>query len=395
MRRAVAIFGTRPEAIKLAPIILGFDGDLDVELLTCTTGQHREMLDQVLQDFEITPSTSLDVMRPCQTLAMLTSRMVEEIDKVVTKLHPDIILVQGDTTSAFCASLVGFYNRIPIAHVEAGLRTGNLQAPWPEEANRVMITRLASLHFAPTELAVRNLLNEGISNEAITLTGNTVIDALLHAVERANQLKPFVPGLPAHLLDDGSPLVLVTGHRRENFGEGLRQICMAIAELSQQFPEVHFVYPVHLNPNVRQPVWEILGRHAQHGNVHLIEPLAYLPFVRLLNASTLVLTDSGGIQEEAPSLGKPTLVMRESTERPEAVAAGSARLIGTATDKIISNVAMLLTNDGLRQQMSSVSNPFGDGRATQRIVARCRQFLGLDGGMTQSPRIAHSHFKEE
>jgi len=334
----------------------------------------------------------LDLMQPNQSLGSFTSRAIQAIDTYLAKEKPRLVLVQGDTTTVFCAALAGFYQHIPIGHVEAGLRTGNLQAPWPEEANRVLTSRIATLHFAPTETARQNLLREGVPDAAVIVTGNTVIDALLLALDRAQSSPPLVPGLPDFLQpgaagDTKAPsMVLINGHRRENFGDGFEQICLAIAELADEFPATHFVYPVHLNPNVRGPVLRVLagcqsatlndsGLKSRHPNLHLIEPLSYLPFVALMNRSTVILTDSGGVQEEAPSLGKPVLVMRDTTERPEAVAAGTVALVGTNRAKIVSEVTRLLTDQNAYRAMARAENPYGDGKAADRIVHACRRYL--------------------
>lgn len=371
------IFGTRPEAIKLAPLILALRERDDMRCTVCVTGQHRQMLDQVLEVFGIHPDIDFDLMAPNQSLGQLTSGLVSKIDGLFQTTRPDFVLVQGDTTSVFAAALTAFYHHIPVGHVEAGLRTGNLQAPWPEEANRVLTTRLADIHFAPTETAKSNLLKEGVRPDSIHVTGNTVIDSLLYAAARTEVNPPFIEGIT------GTPnetwflgfarMVLITGHRRENFGEGFRQICQAIVALSQMHPAVHFVYPVHLNPNVQQPVREIIGEAIS--NVHLIPPQPYLAFVSLMKRAHLILTDSGGVQEEAPSLGKPVLVMRSTTERPEAVAAGTSRLVGTDEREIIQGVHRLLTNEGDYQAMSKAVNPYGDGKASVRILdALCDWF---------------------
>ena len=364
------IFGTRPEAIKLAPVILAAQREVGIVCRVCVTAQHREMLDQVLEVFDIRPDADLGIMRPNQSLAELTARATEAINSYLKEEKPDLIVVQGDTTTTFVASLMGFYHHIPVAHVEAGLRTGNLKAPWPEEANRVLTTRLASLHLAPTEANRRNLLSEGISPENIFVTGNTVIDALLLAVEKVKKNPPAIPGLEGPLADriGKAPLVLITGHRRESFGDGFRSICRAIGGLAKAFPAVDFAYPVHMNPNVRSTVGRMLGDGNGFGNVHLLDPLPYLPFVALMNRATLILTDSGGIQEEAPSLGKPVLVMRETTERSEAVEAGTAKLVGMDAENIFREVSRLLTDPGARRQMARNTNPFGDGKASERIV---------------------------
>jgi len=313
MKKVSLIFGTRPEAIKLCPLILALKDHPDFQPHVCVTAQHREMLDQVLEVFGVIPDVDLDLMEPDQTLAELTSRAITAIDGYIAKHRPDIVIVQGDTTTTFCATLAAFYNQIPIGHVEAGLRTQNKFSPFPEEINRLMTSHIADLHFAPTQWAKKNLLREGIPEHRVFVTGNTVIDALHIAVEKVQKNPPAIPSLPRELLNgETHPLVLITGHRRENFGEGFKSICDAIATLAKKFPEVEFVYPVHLNPNVRKPVFDILSAHS---NIYLIKPLAYLPFVALMDRCRVVLTDSGGVQEEAPSLGKPVLVMRDTTER--------------------------------------------------------------------------------
>jgi UDP-N-acetylglucosamine 2-epimerase (non-hydrolysing) len=333
------------------------------------------MLDPVLETFGIVPDDDLDLMRPDQTLAEFTARAIQALDGFMRQQSLGLVLVQGDTTTVFCAALAAFYHHVPVGHVEAGLRTGNLWAPWPEEANRVLVSRLVAHHFAPTELARRNLLAEGVKPETIHVTGNTVIDALLLARAQVLREPPRIPGLPELLqprgqaYGDGSRMVLVTGHRRENFGQGFENICQALAELADRFPEVHFVYPVHLNPNVRGPVQRLLNeRRPRWSNVHLIEPLHYLPFVALMDRCYLILTDSGGIQEEAPSLAKPVLVMREATERPEALEVGGVRLVGTGRERIVKEVTHLLTDDVAYQAMCCTHNPFGDGQAARRIA---------------------------
>jgi UDP-N-acetylglucosamine 2-epimerase (non-hydrolysing) len=371
------IFGTRPEAIKLAPVILALKRDPAFCCDICVTGQHREMLDQVLEVFDIMPNTDLKLMVPDQTLAGLTGRLVEALDEYLKEAKPNLVMVQGDTTTVFCAALAAFYHHIPVAHVEAGLRTGDLEAPWPEEANRLLTSRLTALHFAPTEGARQNLLREGVGDSLIHVTGNTVIDTLFLALEKLRSSQPQIPGLSADVLGNDRPLVLITGHRRENFGGGFESICQAIAELACMFPNTHFVYPVHLNPNVRNPVEHYLGKGAGLKNIHLIEPLSYIPFVSLLNRATIILTDSGGIQEEAPSLGKPVLVMREATERPEAISAGTVRLVGTDRAKIVAGISTLLLDQSAYAAMSRAVNPYGDGHAAPRIITACRKFLGL------------------
>jgi len=367
MKKISFIFGTRPEGIKLCPLILAMKERPDFEPHVCVTAQHRKMLDQVLEVFDVVPDVDLALMQQNQSLSSLTSRAIVSIDKYLSHHKPDMVIVQGDTTTTFCAALAAFYNRIPVGHVEAGLRTQNKFSPFPEEINRVITSRIADLHFAPTQWAKENLLKEGVPEDRIFVTGNTVIDALHIAVEKVRRNPPPIPGLSSHLLNGDSQrsLVLITAHRRENFGDGFRNICEAISELSKRFPDTAFVYPVHLNPNVRKPVFDILSGHR---NIYLIEPLSYLPFVALMNRAKLLLTDSGGVQEEAPSLGKPVLVMRDTTERPEAVDAGTVKLVGTDRRMIIDNVSTLLTNDKACNAMANAVNPYGDGKACERIV---------------------------
>ena len=400
--RISVVFGTRPEAIKLAPVILALRADAAVDCRVCVTGQHREMLDHALEAFDLRPDADLKVMLPNQTLASLTARLIASLDVYLEREAPGLVLVQGDTTTVFCAALAAFYRRVPVGHVEAGLRTWNLAAPWPEEANRVLTSRLARLHFAPTEGARQNLLREAVPAERVFVTGNTVIDALGIAVGKVRRHPPTVPGLAdflqprvagacrGSLASPGGPggprLVLITGHRRENFGEGFESICRAIAELGGRFPAVHFIYPVHLNPNVRDPVYRLLrpanvpgAGASRHSNIHLVEPLTYLPFVALMDAAELILTDSGGIQEEAPSLGKPVLVMREATERPEALTAGLVELVGTDFDRIVAGVTRWLAapaaGSGPDRSNGIRPSPYGDGHAAERIVRLCRDFL--------------------
>lgn len=352
-KKISVVFGTRPEAIKLAPVILALKGDPQFNCRVCVTAQHREMLDQVLQTFEIVPDVDLNLMQPNQTLAGLTARAIESLDLYFSAEKPDMVMVQGDTTTVFCAALSAFYHHITIAHLEAGLRTHNLNSPWPEESNRVLTSHLADLHFAPTPTSRENLLKEGIRAEQIHVTGNTIIDALFIALKKIKAVPPDIPELSNEIMAPNSnkPLVLITGHRRENFGDGFKNICEAIAQLAVRFPHIDFVYPVHLNPNVQKPVYDLL---AGHPNIHLISPLDYLPFVALMNRATLILTDSGGVQEEAPSLGKPVLVMRETTERPEAVEMGTVKLVGTNTQAIIDNTTTLL-NDKNAYEPESVA----------------------------------------
>ena len=373
--KILAIFGTRPEAIKMAPVVNRLISSGDGETRVCVTAQHRQMLDQVLDLFGIVPDFDLDIMQPGQTLAGITSAVLNGLDAVFESFRPDMVLVHGDTSTTFSASLAAYYHRIPIGHVEAGLRTGNLQAPWPEEANRKLTGAIADLHFAPTEAARRNLLAEGAPRERVITTGNTVIDALRLVARRFEEDAV----LDAHMreafacLRDNARLVLVTGHRRENFGDGFVRMCTAIRDLAHAYPEVDFLYPVHLNPNVREPVGRLL---AGIRNVHLIEPQDYLPFVWLMRRAFLILTDSGGIQEEAPALGKPVLVMRETTERPEAVDAGTARLVGTNVNRIVDGVSTLLTDAAAYARMASAFNPYGNGTASATIVAALRAFAG-------------------
>jgi UDP-N-acetylglucosamine 2-epimerase (non-hydrolysing) len=368
LKKVSLIFGTRPEAIKLCPLVKKLAESTSLLPEVCVTGQHKQMLDQVLEVFEVKPAVDLALMQPDQTLASLTARALTAVDEYLAQAQPAMVLVQGDTTTAFCAALAAFYRRIPVGHVEAGLRTWNRWSPFPEEINRVFSTQIATLHFAPTKWAAENLRNEGVPDDSIFVTGNTVIDALQVAAEKVGRLRPPVPGIEWLNGQATAPaeIVLITGHRRENFGGGFEQICQAISELACRFPDVRFVYPVHLNPNVREPVFRLLGGRS---NVDLIEPLSYLPFVRLMSLSKLILSDSGGVQEEAPSLGKPVLVMRDTTERPEAVEAGTVRLVGATCDTIVANVTDLLTNPSTYSQMSRAINPYGDGKACARIVA--------------------------
>ena len=361
------IFGTRPEAIKLCPVAQALAADPSFTCKVCVTGQHREMLQQVLDVFGIIPDTDLALMRPNQTLGEFTSRAIAAMDKCLVDEKPDIVMVQGDTTTVFAAALVAFYHHVPVAHVEAGLRTWNMESPWPEEANRVLTTRLARWHFCPTENNKTNLLKEGVPEGNIFVTGNTVIDALLKARDMVRVKAPSVSGLPLEVMTSNARIVLITGHRRENFGEGFEHICSAIRNLSERFSDVHFVYPVHLNPNVREPVWRMLGRQCGK-NIHLISPQGYLPFVALMERAYLILTDSGGVQEEAPSLGKPVLVLRDATERPEAVMAGTVKIVGTECSAIETETGALLTDEARYKQMAACINPYGDGNAVKRIV---------------------------
>ena len=367
MRKVCVIFGTRPEAIKLCPVVLALKANPAFECKVCVTGQHREMLQQVLDVFGVVPDKDLALMRPNQTLGGLTSRAIAAIDEYLAEEKPDIVMVQGDTTTVLAGALAAFYHHIPVAHVEAGLRTWNMESPWPEEANRVLTTRLAKWHFCPTENNKANLLKEGVQEKDIYVTGNTVIDALLVAKEKVRKNPPLIEGLPQELMRSDERMVLITGHRRENFGEGFENICSAIRNLAERYPETHFVYPVHLNPNVREPVGRILGHHCGK-NVHLIEPQSYLPFVALMNRAYLILTDSGGVQEEAPSLGKPVLVMRDTTERPEAVTAGTVKIVGVEMGAIERYASILLDDSDEYAKMSTAVNPYGDGYAVSRIL---------------------------
>ena len=372
IKKICVIFGTRPEAIKLCPIVLALKNDEAFDCKICVTGQHREMLQQVLDVFGVIPEKDLALMRPNQTLGGLTSRAISAIDEYIAEEKPDVIMVQGDTTTVLAGALAAFYHHIPVAHIEAGLRTWDMDSPWPEEANRVLTTRLAKWHFCPTASNKANLVKEGVSEDSIFVTGNTVIDALLMAKEMVRRDPPMIEGLPGGLMASDSRVVLITGHRRENFGEGFEHICTAIRDLAARFPQVHFVYPVHLNPNVREPVGRIIGHHCGK-NVHLIEPQSYLPFVALMNRSYIILTDSGGVQEEAPSLGKPVLVMRDTTERPEAVSAGTVKIIGTKKESIEREVICLLEDDSAYQSMAAAVNPYGDGKAVGRIIEILRR----------------------
>jgi len=363
--KLLTVFGTRPEAIKMAPLVKSLAASPHLEHRVCVTAQHRQMLDQVLQLFDITPHYDLDLMRPGQTLPQLTSNILMGMDGVLADYRPDWVLVHGDTSTTMATSLAAYYRKVGVAHVEAGLRTHNLYSPWPEEGNRQITGRLAGLHFAPTEESRSNLLREGIRADTIYVTGNTVIDALLSVSQRIDNDKALQGTLAARFpfLDPARRLVLVTGHRRENFGAGFESICHALKDIARE-PGVQVVYPVHLNPQVQEPVRRILGDIA---HVHLIEPLDYLPFIYLMKCSHLILTDSGGIQEEAPSLGKPVLVMRDTTERPEAEAAGTVRLVGTDHNRIVSETLTLLKDAAAYQRMAFAHNPYGVGVACQRI----------------------------
>ena len=373
------VFGTRPEAIKMAPLVKEFRKGPAFETLVCVTGQHREMLDQVLDIFEIHPDFDLNIMKQGQDLYDVTSRVLLGMRDILGNVKPDAVFVHGDTTTSMAAALAAFYQQIPVAHVEAGLRTGNIYSPWPEEMNRQITGRIATFNFAPTALSKENLMREYVDERSIVVTGNTVIDALQMVVDRIQndpllekQLseKLRVVGYDVRRLQKGRRLVLITGHRRENFGEGFIHICEAIRDLSVKYPEVDFVYPMHLNPNVRKPIHEVFSEYLSNsGNMFFIEPLEYLEFVYLMENSYIVLTDSGGIQEEAPGLGKPVLVMRDTTERPEALSAGTVKLVGTDYLKIVNEMSLLLDDESEYRKMSLAINPYGDGKACKRIIS--------------------------
>ena len=379
MKKVMLVFGTRPEAIKMAPLVKEFQKHPEkFETIVCVTGQHRQMLDQVLQLFEITPDHDLDIMKQGQDLYDVTARVLVGMRDILKEVNPDVVLVHGDTTTSTAAALAAFYSRIPVGHVEAGLRTHNIYSPWPEEMNRQITGRIAAYNFAPTPLSKANLLREAVDENSITVTGNTVIDALYWVVNKIKEDKSLDTALKTQLLHAGydvtrlandRKLVLITGHRRENFGQGFINMCTAIKDLTQKYLDVDFVYPMHLNPNVRKPIHEVFGENLDNlDNMFFIEPLEYLSFVYLMEKSTIVLTDSGGIQEEAPGLGKPVLVMRDTTERPEALEAGTVKLVGTDYDKIINGVSLLLDDSAYYDAMSKAVNPYGDGLACGRIV---------------------------
>jgi UDP-N-acetylglucosamine 2-epimerase (non-hydrolysing) len=357
------IFGTRPEAIKLIPVILELKKNPLFEVSICVTAQHRQMLDQVLQIFSVVPDKDLNLMKPNQTLSGLTATIISSIDNYFSEYKPDIVLVQGDTTTVMAVSLVAFYHKVKVGHVEAGLRTHKKYSPFPEEMNRVITSRIADLHFAPTEISKKNLLIEGINEQNVFITGNTVIDALFLASDKVKEINPEIPGLNLKL-EELAPYILITGHRRENFGDGFINICESIRELAEKYSDHNFIYPVHLNPNVQDPVKKILS---DKGNIFLLEPQTYLPFISLMMNSKIILTDSGGVQEEAPSLGKPVLVMRENTERPEAVTAGTVKLVGTNKELILNSVSTLINDKTEYEKMANAVNPYGDGYASIRI----------------------------
>lgn len=375
MKKILLVFGTRPEAIKMAPLVKAFQKDTEhFETRVCVTAQHRQMLDQVLEVFGITPEYDLNIMAPNQDLYDITAKVLMGLREVLKDFRPDTVLVHGDTTTSMAASLAAFYMQIPVGHVEAGLRTYNMLSPWPEEMNRQVTDRICTYYFAPTEQSKNNLLQENIDEKKIFITGNTVIDALLMAVDIISSTPGMEEKIAKELQEKGYNVgsreyILVTGHRRENFGEGFLHICKAIKELAALHPDMDIVYPVHLNPNVQKPVYELLSGV---DNVYLISPLDYLPFIYAMQHSTLLLTDSGGVQEEAPSLGKPVLVMRDTTERPEAVEAGTVKLVGTDAEAIVSNVTALLQDKEMYKRMSETHNPYGDGQACERIMAALR-----------------------
>lgn len=379
MKKIMLVFGTRPEAIKMAPLVKEFQKNPDkFDTVVCVTGQHRQMLDQVLELFEIKPDYDLNIMKQGQDLYDVTARVLTGMRDVLKEAQPDVVLVHGDTTTSTAAALAAFYQRIPVGHIEAGLRTHNIYSPWPEEMNRQITGRIAEYDFAPTPLSRANLLAEGVAEDKITVTGNTVIDALYWVVDKikntsslGEEVKTLLKkaGYDTDRLSGGKKLVLITGHRRENFGDGFISMCLAIKALTEKYPDVDFVYPMHLNPNVRKPIHEVFSENLEGlGNMFFIEPLEYLSFVYLMEKSTIVLTDSGGIQEEAPGLGKPVLVMRDTTERPEALEAGTVKLVGTDYDMIVNEVSALLDNQEYYDKMSKAVNPYGDGMACERIV---------------------------
>lgn len=380
MKKIMLVFGTRPEAIKMAPLVKEFQKHPDeFKTIVCVTGQHREMLDQVLDIFDITPNYDLNIMKQGQDLYDVTARVLTGMRDVLKDVQPDVVLVHGDTTTSTSAALAAFYQHVPVGHVEAGLRTHNIYSPWPEEMNRQLTGRMTSFNFSPTQLSRQNLINEGVDDHKIVVTGNTVIDALYMVVDKIkrdeslkNELAETLQnmGYNSNRLVDNKKMVLITGHRRENFGDGFISICKAIKTLTENYPDVDFVYPMHLNPNVRKPIHEVFGNDLSNlGNLFFIEPLEYLSFVFLMEKATIILTDSGGIQEEAPGLGKPVLVMRDTTERPEALDAGTVKLVGTDYDMIVENVSALLSDISVYDQMSKAVNPYGDGKASERIVS--------------------------
>lgn len=379
MKKILLVFGTRPEAIKMAPLVKEFQKHPEeFKTIVCVTAQHREMLDQVLKIFEIIPDYDLNIMKHGQDLYDVTARVLTGMRDVLVDVKPDVVLVHGDTTTSTATALAAFYQQIPVGHVEAGLRTYNIYSPWPEEMNRQITGRIAEYNFSPTPLSRENLVKENIDEKKITVTGNTVIDALYMVIEKIKnnpgldtELKEFIKsaGYDLDRIKEGKKLILITGHRRENFGDGFVSMCKAIKALTEKYPDVDFVYPMHLNPNVRKPIHEVFGKELENlRNIFFIEPLEYLSFIYLMEKSNIVLTDSGGIQEEAPGLGKPVLVMRDTTERPEALAAGTVKLVGTDYDKIVNEVTKLLDDKNHYEKMSKATNPYGDGKASKRIV---------------------------
>lgn len=379
MKKVMLVFGTRPEAIKMAPLVKEFQKQPKrVETVVCVTGQHREMLDQVLKIFDIKPDYDLNIMKQGQDLYDVTARVLTGMRDVLKEVKPDVVLVHGDTTTSTVAALAAFYQQIPVGHVEAGLRTHNIYSPWPEEMNRLLTGRLATYHFSPTPLSRNNLIKESVDDRNIIVTGNTVIDALYWVVDKIknnkeldNELEDILSkaGYDVNRLNNGKKLVLITGHRRENFGDGFINMCTAIKDLTVKYPDLDFIYPMHLNPNVRKPIHEVFGENLSGlKNMFFIEPLEYLSFVYLMEKSSIVLTDSGGIQEEAPGLGKPVLVMRDTTERPEALDAGTVKLVGTDYNKIVNEVSSLIDDKAAYEKMSKAVNPYGDGLACGRIV---------------------------
>jgi UDP-N-acetylglucosamine 2-epimerase (non-hydrolysing) len=372
-KKILVVFGTRPEAIKMAPLVLGFQKNDFFDVKVCVSGQHREMLDQVLEVFQIVPDFDLDIMTANQSLAIVTSNILLSLPSVIDSFKPDLMLVHGDTSTTFAAALSGYYAGIKVGHVEAGLRTGNIRSPWPEEGNRKLVSAIADLHFAPTAVSQKNLIDEGVPKSDVFITGNTVIDALIMSIKKLDEnpslRNSYVSNYP--FMDGSKKIILVTGHRRESFGKGFESICHALADIAKKYPDIAIVYPVHLNPRVREPVERILGRVK---SVHLIEPLSYLPFVFLMEQSSIILTDSGGIQEEAPTLGKPVLVMRDTSERPEAVNAGTAVLVGSSRLSIVSEVSRLLDSNDQTAFQDKV-NPYGGGDSAKQIISIIESIL--------------------
>jgi len=383
--KVLSVFGTRPEAIKMAPLVRALNVSNHIQAKVCVTAQHREMLDQVIDLFGIYTDYDLNVMKRSQSLHDISTSILLGLKSVLDEFRPDIVLVHGDTATTFAASLTAYYQQIPVGHVEAGLRTGDLYSPWPEEGNRKLTSAIAELHFAPTLTSQQNLLNEGIRSQDLVVTGNTVIDALLMIKNRLDSDIKLTHSLALQFpqLQADKKLILVTGHRRESFGDGFERICEALAEIASSYPEAQILYPVHLNPHVREPVKRILSNLS---NVYLIEPQEYLPFVYLMNQAYIILTDSGGIQEEAPSLGKPVLVMRDTTERPEAVLAGTVKLVGTDKHNIVTAVANLLTNEAEYRRMSRAHNPYGDGKASERIINKIEQHFATKVSINEAEK---------